>query len=172
MDQGGLACRNVEAVTACPAPAPVVVGCFAHPGHACGAAAGPAPRGKGRAALFWSLGGTVLSGVGFIALALFEQYNSSLAELRGDLKHFNETSGEFVKQESLRRTRDQVKECLHEMHASSLARAQLEQELRASEKARDELAKEMQRLRERLATVEGRQAATPVVIPAARAERP
>jgi biopolymer transport protein ExbB/TolQ len=118
-------------------------------------------RKKRRGPLIWGIVSTVLSAVGFIALALFEQYNSMLSELRADLKHFNETAAEFVKRDSFQRFRDQVRERIKEMEQANLAKAQLEQELRVSEKAREELAHEMQRLRERLAFLEGRQTASP-----------
>jgi hypothetical protein len=108
-------------------------------------------------ALLWGVGSTLLSVLGFIALALFEQYNSGLNELRNDLKHFNETSGGFVKREDLQRFRDQVRGRFKELQADGTLRAHLEQELRASEKAREEMAHELQRFRERLAFMEGRQ---------------
>jgi hypothetical protein len=111
-------------------------------------------KGKG---LIWGVGGTILSVIGFVALALFEQYNGMLTELRNDLKHFNETSSEFVKKESVLRFREEMKACRNEIQASSAARTILEQELKASEKARDDMAHELQRMRERLAFIEGRQ---------------
>ena len=113
---------------------------------------------KGRRALFWSMSGTILSAVGFIALALFEQYNGMLAELRGDLKHFNEISSEFVKKDSLQRLRDHIRESLKDLQAACATRVQMEQELRASEHAREEMVREMQQIRERLAYLEGRHA--------------
>jgi hypothetical protein len=125
----------------------------------------PLPKRRGRAALFWGMGGTILSGVGFIALALFEQYNGMLSELRGDLKHFNETASEFVKRESFQRFRDQFKERMKEFEAANLSKVQMEQEMRASEKAREELAHELQRMRERVAYIEGRQTAAASVDP-------
>jgi chromosome segregation ATPase len=111
--------------------------------------------------LLWGVGGTVLSALGFVALALFEQYNGMLSELRNDLKHFNETSSDYVKKETLHKMREQVVECYKELHASIAARTQAEQELRSSEKARTEMASELQRMRERLAFLEGRVTATP-----------
>jgi septal ring factor EnvC (AmiA/AmiB activator) len=104
------------------------------------------------------LGGTVLSALGFIALALFEQYNGMISELRGDLKHFNETSSEYVKRDSFQRLRDQTKEHFKELQDATATRAQLEHELIASEKAREEIAHELHQIRERLAFVEGQQA--------------
>ena len=119
------------------------------------------PAGKGRAALIWGIASTILSAVGFIAFALFEQYNNSLSELRGDLKHFNETSSGFVKTEYFQRFRDQTKTNIKELQATSLLQSQLEKELRISEKAREEVTREMQRLRERLAFVEGQHTTLP-----------
>jgi hypothetical protein len=114
-----------------------------------------------RRRLLWGVCGTVLSAVGFILFALFEQYNGMVAELRTDLKHFNETSSEFVKRDSLQKMREHMKEYIKDVQALNVTRAQVEQELKASEKARVEMAAELQRMRERLAFLEGRQAATP-----------
>src|SRR5690348_16980119 len=93
-------------VTGAPEPAARPEGAGAPPPACrCCAAAGagsPARSGK-RAALWWSLGGTLLSGLGFVALMLFEQYNASLTELRNDLKHFHECRAELVTKESFRK---------------------------------------------------------------------
>jgi hypothetical protein len=139
----------------------------------CCAAAGlqpPARSGK-RAALWWSLGGTLLSGLGFIALMLFEQYNSSLTELRNDLKHFHECRAELVSKESFRKMRDHMKDCFKELHAAVTGREALQKQLRDSEKGRQTLARQLQRVRERLAAVEGRQSATTVAAPLFGGER-
>ena len=111
--------------------------------------------------LLWGIGGTVLSALGFVGLALFEQYNGVLSELRADLKHFNETSSEYVKKDSLQRIREHFRDCMKELHEIDAAKGRVEQELRASEKARDELAQALHQMRERLAYMEGRQTATP-----------
>jgi septal ring factor EnvC (AmiA/AmiB activator) len=111
--------------------------------------------------LLWGLAGTILSALGFVGLALFEQYNGVLSELRADLKHFNETSSEYVKKDSFQRFRDHFRDCMKEFHETEAAKARLEQELKASEKVRDELTQEVHQMRERLAYVEGRQTATP-----------
>jgi hypothetical protein len=134
------------------------------------AASAPAGKGKYRAML-WGTGGTVLSAVGFIALALFEQYNGMLSELRSDLKHFNETSSEYVKKESVQKYREEMRECLKEQQTSNAARSQLEQELRASERAREQMGRELQRMSERLAFLEGRQSASPPPYPIATGEK-
>ena len=126
-------------------------------GHASSDSAG---KKKGRLALLWSISGTLVSVVGFIALALFEQYNGMLSELRTDLKHFNSISSEFAKRESLQRLRDQMKERNKEFQEANAARVRLENELKISERAREELVRDMQKIRERISFVEGQQFAT------------
>ena len=121
----------------------------------------PSPQGKSRAAMIWGVGSTVLSVLGFMAWGLFEQYNSSLAELRADLKHFNEASSTFVKKDTLTRFRDQYKTQFGEMQAMAASNKQLDAELKASERAREEMNRELIRFRERLAFVEGRQSVAP-----------
>ena len=160
MDQNTLVCRNGGCASS---PSP-------HSAHLADAAAAdhahpsglPSPLSKGYSTLFWGLGGTVLIALGFIALALFEQYNGMISELRSDLKHFNETSSEFVKRDSLQRLRDQTKEHFKTVQEATATRAQLEHELIASEKAREEIARELHQIRERLAFVEGQQAPTSI----------
>jgi hypothetical protein len=132
-----------------------------------------APRKEKRFSLWWGIsGGTILSAVGFVALALFEQYNDGLTELRNDLKHFNETSADLVKREDLRNRMTNIKAGVKELQAANLANVarearvgHMEQQLKADAEERKEMARELQRLRERLAGVEGRQAAAPVVVP-------
>ena len=120
-----------------------------------------APHGKSRAAMIWGVGSTVLSVLGFLAWGLFEQYNGSLSELRADLKHFNEASSTFVKKDSMTRLREQFKTQFGEMQAMAASNKQLDAELKASERAREAMAQELIRMRERLAFVEGRQSVAP-----------
>ena len=141
MEPNPLVCNRVETVTA--------------------AAGHPAAPSRNRRALFWGLGGSLLSVAGFVALALFEQYNDALAELRTDLKRFNETSGEYVKKDQIQHIREQLRELYKDYAAAQAARAVLEQEMKASERSREELTREVQRTRERLAYLEGVRAATP-----------
>jgi len=153
-----LVCRKGAAVSTCPdQPSYIAEDALSNqPPTAVASSSVP----KGRTALLWTVGSTILSVIGFIALALFEQYNEALSELRGDLKHFNEISATFTKKEDLQRFRDHVKDVYKELHSVNVLRAQLEQELRVSEKVREEMSHDMQRLRERLAFVEGQHAVT------------
>jgi hypothetical protein len=160
MEPSGVVCRGVEIVASSPPPQPHL----AYPPEGLAVEAHATKR-KGRAFL-WGLSGTVLSAVGFIGLTLFEQYNHSLNELQRDLKHFNEASADLVKKESLHRCYDHLKESFKELQASNVTRTHLERELEASQRDRHELTRELQLLRERLAAVEGRQAATAVILPA------
>jgi septal ring factor EnvC (AmiA/AmiB activator) len=115
----------------------------------------------------WGAGSTLLSAAGLLGLALFDQYNGLVSELRADLKHFNESSAELARKEELRRLRDQLKEVARDINVVSADRSRLEQELRASEQARADQAREVQRLRERLAYVEGLHAGRPTPMSAA-----
>jgi hypothetical protein len=163
MNQGCLGYRTQATAASPPAPTALLgADVTAHVPEAPGSPVHPA----GRRYLVWGMGGTLLSIIGFIGMLLFEQYNGLVAELRADLKHFNEIQSEFVKKENLRRFSDRIRDFSKDVQASNAARAQMEQELRASERAREEMGRELQRLRERLASVEGRQAATPVAAPA------
>jgi hypothetical protein len=159
MEPSGLVHRNGDTASPSAVPAAQVAGDA--PAQHVSSSTNSLPRGRGRGPLLWGMGGTILSAVGFIAMILFEQYNSSLSELRNDLKHFNETSGEYVKRESFQKMREQLKERFKELQAATAARVQLEHELSVSEKAREETARALQQLRERLAYVEGRQTAMP-----------
>jgi hypothetical protein len=165
MDQGALVGKKVEAfVSHAPLLVPHDQGGAAAPGKMGSLHASSPIRGRRRLALLLSIGGTILSALGFIAFSLFEQYNDGLAELRHDLKHFNETSADLVKREQLGRLREHLKECYQELHAASEGRLLMQKELQASETARKEIALELQRLRERLACVEGRQSAPPLIL--------
>jgi septal ring factor EnvC (AmiA/AmiB activator) len=113
-----------------------------------------------RQAILWGIGSTVLSGLGLIALCLFEQYNGMLSELRSDLKHFNETVGEYARKDRVTALREAVRQCSTQLTASKFQHEQLEQELKASQTQRTVLEKELQQLRERMAYVEGMRAAT------------
>src|SRR5438093_7485400 len=152
LDQNRLVCSNEDIGSTCTAQVTHVRS--ESPAQQASPSAATLWRARKRR-LFWGVGGTILSGLGFIGLALFEQYNTMLSELRSDLKHFNETSGEFVRKDSLQKVRDRMRECIKDLQTSSATRAQLEQDLRASESARTEIASELQRMRERMSSLAG-----------------
>jgi ADP-ribose pyrophosphatase YjhB (NUDIX family) len=165
MEQNSVICKKVDRVVAPAGSAQVGPSPGVETGSKVNTPQAPGIfKGRRRTALLWSVGGTVFSAVGFIALALFEQYNDSLSELRHDLNHFNETSAELVKKEGLRRIRDHLKQCRQELQDTREARLLMQRELAASEAARKETVRDLQLLRERLAGVEGRQAAAPIFV--------
>jgi uncharacterized protein YlxW (UPF0749 family) len=125
-------------------------------------------------ALFWTIGSSLLSAVGFLGIMMYEQYDRNLTELRNDLKHFNEVSGEQVKREEMRNRFTSMWTIIKEMQATGQENSketqllkgdgiaketrltQLEQQLKTADEDRKELNREMLRLRERLAAMEGR----------------
>jgi hypothetical protein len=161
MDQNSFVCRKVESVTANNSWPPQQLS--AEQSQVIGPAA--SPRRKGRLALVWGVSGTLLSALGFLGVTLYQQYNDSLNELRRDLNHFHEASADLVKRESLRKCREKLVECLKELRESAAMRAQVERDLHVSQEERKEAARELQRVRERLAAVEGRQSAMTIVLP-------
>lgn len=92
--------------------------------------------GGKQGAIIWGIVSTLLSAFGLIGLALFEQYNGALSELRTDLKHFNDTCSEYVKKDKLQKCWDMVKDCSKEIIASNATRDRFERELQHSERAR------------------------------------
>lgn len=158
MDQGNLVCQIREVESTCPGQ-PGHLGTEVLTQHV-SVTAPVLPKDRSRAFL-WGMGGTILSVLSFVAMIGFEQYSGMLSELRNDLKHFNETSADYVKKDSFQRFRDLLRDCYKQTQAANLARAQLEEELKESKKARQDLERELQHLREQLAYVEGRQMAAP-----------
>jgi len=164
MDQNNIVCRNVEFVS--PASSRVPQQARELPAEQSQTISHPtSPKKKGRLALAWGISGTVLSALGFLGVTLYQQYTDSLNELRRDLNHFHEASAELVKKESLRKCREKLAECLKELRDSAALRTRVERDLHASEEERKETLRELQRVRERLAAVEGRQSAITVVLP-------
>lgn len=124
-----------------------------------------APPRKSRLAWLWGIsGGSILSVFGFVALTLYQQYNDSLTELRNDLKRFHITCGDLVKKDEMHNRMTHVYTKVKELSDnSSDGKSHLmlmEHQMKVSEEERRELTHEVQRLRERLAAVEGRQSAS------------
>ncbi len=73
-------------------------------------------------------------------------------------------SSEFVKKDSFKRVFDRLTDYTKELEHSAVVRTRLEKELEASQIERREALQELQKMRQRLAAVEGRQSAPPVVL--------
>jgi hypothetical protein len=148
----------------------------------------PAPKGEERISVFWRVfGGTLLSIAALVVLTLCQYFNNNLNELRNDLSrlneefrkdlghlnndlhkdlgHLNEINANLVTKEDfnnrLKSVWDTIKDlrALGETVASLKERALLHDQQMKSQTERKELIAEIQHLRERLANLEGRQAA-------------
>jgi CII-binding regulator of phage lambda lysogenization HflD len=136
--------------------------------HASSPVVAPEPaKGEERLSVFWRVfGGTLLSITALVCITVYQQFNGSLNELRHGLNALHETRADLVKKDEFSSRMTSVWNGIKELQAAHAAAAAakeritlLEQQLKASEEDRKELTREFQRLRERLAALEGRQAA-------------
>jgi hypothetical protein len=131
-----------------------------------GAAAGPG-KGEERVSLFWRLfGGTLLSIGALVVITLYQQFSNSLAELRTDMIHLNESRGDLMHKDEFNSRMNSVWSSIKDLQTAGATmtgmrerEALLEQQLKSAEDERKEMTRELQRLRERLAVLEGRQGA-------------
>jgi hypothetical protein len=122
--------------------------------------------------IFWGIsGGSLLGAAGFVLLTLYQQYDNSVTELERDLKHFNESCAGLVRKEELsNRTKTQweaIQKLDKTLNEKSERISLLEHEAKFHEQQDRELLREVQRLRERLAAIEGK---TSVLAPISHAE--
>jgi hypothetical protein len=128
-------------------------------------AAEPPPKGEDRSPLFWRVcGGAVLSIAALVALNAYQQLSHGIAEVRRDVSHVNEARGELVKKEELNGRVSSLWSGIKELQANGAGLTSVrekvaaqEQQFKSAEEERKELAREVQRLRERLAKLEARQ---------------
>jgi hypothetical protein len=140
-----------------------------------GAATPPLPaRGEDQVPVFWRIfGATLLSIASLIAITLYQQVYSGLHDLHTEVRTLTEGYGDLVKKDEFTARNVAATNNLKEVQAHGAAAmdlwreraAQLEKQIKAGDdevkqQAR-ELAREVQRLRERLAVLENRPAATP-----------
>lgn len=127
-----------------------------------------------RASAFWHFFGTTLLSISaLIAITLYQQLSNGLNEVRSEVKSISETSSDLVKKEEFTNRSLRLSNSLKELQANNAAAmdlwreraALLDRQLQASQNEHKqqtkELTRELQRLRERLAVVESRQAAPP-----------
>ena len=120
-----------------------------------------------RFTLFWRIcGGGVISVGALICITMYQGISNNIAELRTALNHVNETQADFVKKDEFSNRITTIWNGIKESNVANVSvaglkerEAQLEQQLKGSEDERRELNREVKRLAERLATVEGRQSA-------------
>ncbi len=137
----------------------------------------PAPlasaKGEERISVFWRVfGGTLLSIAALVCITLYQQFTSSISELRNNINALHESRGDLVKMEDFNSRTTALWGAVKEMQTTSAAVSALkersvlmEQLLKQSEEDGKSLCRELQQVRERLAVLEARQAAA---APAAR----
>jgi hypothetical protein len=117
-----------------------------------------------RISLFWRIfGGTLLSLAGLVGITVYQQFNSGLNELHSELSRINEGRADLVKKDEFAARNTSIWNGIKDLQTAtnSLAavrehEALLEQRMKAAEDERKEMTKEIQLLRERLATLEGK----------------
>jgi hypothetical protein len=131
------------------------------------------PPAEERTPFFWRLfGTTLLSIAALVAITLYQQLTGNIHELRNEVKAFSEGLGDLVKKEEFNGRGQAVANSIKELQATNAAAmdlwreraALLDRQIKAGEEDLKqqvkELNRELQRLRERLAVAESRQAGT------------
>jgi heme exporter protein D len=165
---------------------------------AIGAAALPAKSEEHGSSLWKIFGGTLLSIAALVVLSLCQHFNSCLNDLRSDLGRLNdelrkdlghasgdlrkdmnrlsESYGELIKKDDYNTRLHSVWESIKELQSLQAAvtalkeRAALHDQQMREAGERKELVREIQLLRERLASLEGQQGTKPAVKPAVHNE--
>lgn len=124
---------------------------------------GQRPGGKSdqdgeRSSLFLRLfGGTLLSIAALVVITLTQQFSSILTEVRQDLNRMHESRGDLARKEEVAAALKDLQAAASGIAALRERSLLLEQQLRAAEEDRKQLARDLRELRERLAVSAGRQ---------------
>jgi len=125
------------------------------------------PKGEERIGVFWRVfGGTLLSIVALVIVTAWQQFSSTLNELRAGLSRVSESQADLVKKDEFNTRLTSLWNTSKELQVANAVNAgtkdrvaALEQQLHACNDERKELAKQLLDVRERLAALEGRHAA-------------
>jgi septal ring factor EnvC (AmiA/AmiB activator) len=124
--------------------------------------ASPAPKGEERISVFWRVfGGTLLSIAALTIVTVYQQFASTLSELRGGIAHINESQADLVKKDDFTRATTSIWNSVKALQLSCADTTTtnrvsvLETQLHAAEADRKDLTKQVSDLRERLAKLEG-----------------
>jgi hypothetical protein len=109
------------------------------------------------------LGGILLSIAALVVVALYQQLTSSAKDLRNDVARLKEARADLIKKDEFNARMNTVWNGLNDAKAAGVGVAAVrekqalqEQQLRHADEQRRELIRELQLLRERVATLEGR----------------
>ena len=127
----------------------------------------PHPKGEERISVFWRVfGGTLVSLAGLVVITVYQGLNGSIHDLRAEISRLNEGRSELIKKDEFNSRLSSAWTAIREHQSVGGAvsalkeRAEgLEKQLKAAEDERKELTRELHRLRERQAVLEGRQGA-------------
>ena len=132
----------------------------------------PAPgKDEERLSLFWRVfGGTLLSIAALVLVTLYQQFTSSINDLRHDIARLNEADANLVKKDEFNARTSSLWNGLTDAKSANTGLAAVrekqslhEQQLKQADDERKELLRTVQALRERVAALEARQGgATPV----------
>jgi septal ring factor EnvC (AmiA/AmiB activator) len=124
------------------------------------------PRGEARISMFWRVfGGTLLSIAALVCMTVYQQFSSSLSDLRAAVNHVNELQADVLKKDELNTRTNAIwaalKELDNDVPSLKTRAAIMESELKTAAQERKELCVQVQTLRERLASLEARQTGSP-----------
>jgi hypothetical protein len=153
------------------APAITILAAEALRGTANGARPVEPPPAKGdeRMSLFWRVfGGTLLSIGALVLVTVYQQFTSSVNDLRHDIARLNEANSDLVKKDEFNSRLAPVWGGLSDAKAGGTALATVrekqalqDQQIKQLEDERKDLLREVQALRERVAKLEGQAGVKP-----------
>ncbi len=127
----------------------------------------PSSKSEERISLFWRVfGGTLLSITALVAITIYQQFTSSINELRNQIEKAAESRGDYVKKDEFNTRMTTVWGRISEPKEGGTVTALREkitvqeQQLKSAEDDRKEMQRELQALRERIAKLEGQQSRT------------
>jgi hypothetical protein len=125
-----------------------------------------AAKPEEKISIFWRVfGGTLLSIAALAVMTVYQQFSSSLNELRNNMNHLHETHVDMVKKEDLNARSTSIWTALNqvkdEVPTQKTHVAQLEVMVQSLQQERKELSLQVQMLREKLVAIEARQGLTP-----------
>jgi hypothetical protein len=128
----------------------------------------PPAKGEDRIPLFWRIfGGTLLSIAALVIVTLYQQFTSSVNELRNDIVRLHDAEASDVKKDEFNSRLSTLWNGLSDAKAAGTGVASLrekqslhDQQIKQSDDDRKDLLRELQMLRERVARLEAQQTLT------------
>jgi hypothetical protein len=130
------------------------------------APAGSAAKTEEKISLFWRVfGGTLLSIAALVIMTVYQQFSSSLNELRNNMNHIHETHVDLLKKEEFNARSTTIWNALNQVKDEAPAQktrlTELEVLVQTLQQERNELSRQVQAMREKMAAIEARQGVVP-----------